>query len=356
MGIRMKNFEYLRILSILMIIAFHYVYHGGMGRDNSFSLISITWDFIYHLGELGVTCFFLISGYFLNDTIFRLRKVFLLLLQVEFYVVVSRLLLMSFGQPVQWSLRVFFPVIDDEYWFVHVYLLVYILQPGLKYMLPALGQNILLRILAIQVLVWSVLPTFIFTPIFALENTEAVPYYNRYIWFLLVYLIGYYIRQYGLPKPNKGIFRFTETPNWQLIALSFLLLFLAILIGELKIAPLKSTYFWTPNSTLMLFMSISLFCIFKDWEPKYNNNWVMYIATCTLGIYLLHDGAMRSFLWGQLFTYMPNGDIGPYLMQLMKVVILVFVAGVIADSIRKVIERRVIVPIIDKIQIDGEEK
>ena len=350
MSIRKINFEYLRILSIIMIIAFHCVYHGGMGRDNSFTLIRATGDMIYHLGELGVSCFFLISGYFLTDSTFRLRKVILLLLQVEFYVVISRLFLISFGQPVQWRLRDFFPVVDDEYWFIHVYLLVYILQPGLKNMLPSLGQNILLWILSTQVLVWSVLPTFILTPIFSLENTEAVPYYNRYIWFLLVYLIGYYIRQHGLPKPKKGTLHITEAPNWQFIALSFLLLFLAVLIGELEITPFNATYFWTPNSTLMLFMSISVFCAFKDWEPRHNSKWVRYIASCTLGTYLLHDGAIRPFLWEQLFAYQPNGEFGPYILQLMKVVILILTVGIIVDSVRKVIERRIVVPILDNIQ------
>lgn len=350
MSIRKENFEHLRIISIIMIISFHCVYHGGLGRDNLNLLSRVTWDIIYHLGELGVSCFFLISGYFLLDTKFRFRKLLLILLQVEFYVVVSRLLLISFGQPVQWSLRNFFPLVDDEYWFVHVYLLVYILQPGLKRMLPALGQNTLFRFLSTQVMIWSILPTFFLTPVFNLENTEVIPYYNRYVWFLLVYLIGYYIRQYGISKPKDEMLHSSEPTRWQLVTLSFILLILAVLVGELGITPFSPTYFWTPNSTLMLFMSIALFCVFKDWKTRHSSKWVRYIASCTLGIYLLHDGAMRPFLWEQLFAYQPNGEFGPFILQLMKVVILIFTAGIIVEGIRKAIERRLVVPILDNIE------
>ena len=111
MSTRRSNFEYLRIISILMIIAFHCVFHGDSGMDSS-PIIShrITRDVVYYFGELGVSCFFLISGFFLIDTTFKVKKLVLFLLEMEFYVVVSRLLLIFFNQPVQWSLRDFFPI------------------------------------------------------------------------------------------------------------------------------------------------------------------------------------------------------------------------------------------------------
>lgn len=351
MSTRRANFEYLRILCILMIIAFHCVFHGGIEYSTSYSLCRLVSDIVYHFGELGVSCFFLISGYFLSETNFKPRKLLLLVLEIEFYVVVSKLILLAFGESTQWALRDFFPILDDGYWFIHVYLLIYILQPVLKKMLPVLGQKTMFCLLLSQIIIWSVLPTFFLVPIFRLNDTESIPYYSRYVWFLVVYLVGYYIRQYGIPRPQKDYLHISEAPKWQIVLSPFVMLLLAILLGESGFIPsFHATYFWTPNSTLMLIMSIALFCAFKDWTPKHNRKWIVYLASCSLGVYLLHDGALRSFLWGKLLTYQATSNITLYSFHLLKAVIVVFVTGVAIDSIRKLIEKAAVIPLLDCIQ------
>ena len=64
---RESNFELLRILAMLMIVASHYAVHG-IGFDNwtTGSLVN-RWciAFFFSGGEIGVALFFMISGYFL---------------------------------------------------------------------------------------------------------------------------------------------------------------------------------------------------------------------------------------------------------------------------------------------------
>lgn len=64
---RSSNFELLRIISILLIIAFHYCIYGNGGKifslnistNQIFAIIFGSW------GVLGVDCFIFISAYFL---------------------------------------------------------------------------------------------------------------------------------------------------------------------------------------------------------------------------------------------------------------------------------------------------
>lgn len=73
-SLRSSNFELLRILSMLMIVASHYAYFGVMhiGESDaslwlSGSLAHKLFSCFLQMGELGVALFFMISGYFLIE-------------------------------------------------------------------------------------------------------------------------------------------------------------------------------------------------------------------------------------------------------------------------------------------------
>ena len=341
---RAINIDSLKVVGVLMIIAFHYVYHGRAGLNATSIIVRFVAEVVYHFGELGVSCFVLASGYFLEDTIFRPRKLVCLILQVEFYVVISKLILSALGQPTQWKILDFFPFLYGEYWFINVFLLIYILQPFLKRMVISLEQRQLWLLIISQAVIWSLIPTLIFS-IFIKGSTEAMPYYNRYIWFLLVYLIGYYMRKYSFPLSKHDVLHLAETKRWIKILFPFALLILFIITGERGLWPYSATFFWTPNSLLMLIMSVALFAAFRDWKPKFDGRWVAFAAQNTLGIYLLHDGELRPYLWS-MFPCDDSVGLVRYIAQLIVVVAFVVFIGVIIDTLRGLIEKKTIVPLI----------
>lgn len=72
--LRSSNFELLRIISMLMIVASHYVYFGVMRIGESDASLWLSGSLAHKLfscflllGELGVALFFMISGYFLIE-------------------------------------------------------------------------------------------------------------------------------------------------------------------------------------------------------------------------------------------------------------------------------------------------
>ena len=85
-NVRSSNFELLRIISMILIIAHHYAVHSGFSFDAaSMSLHRFFVQFLSSGGKIGVNLFVLISGYFLLDSTFRIKKAIRLFAEVLFY-------------------------------------------------------------------------------------------------------------------------------------------------------------------------------------------------------------------------------------------------------------------------------
>ncbi len=346
---RDSNIDSLRVLSILLIIAFHFVYHGSFGISSTDIYASFAGKIVYHFGELGTSCFVLISGYYLERTSFKPRKAILFVLEIEFYVVISKIILWAFGTPVNWEMLDFFPLFANEYWFIHVYLLIYCLQPFLKKVLMPLDQKQLHMLILGQVLIWSVIPTVAYSSLFK-GSTESMPYYNRYIWFLIVYIIGYYLQKYPVPFPKYDFLHLADAKKWMVLILPFELLILFILTGERGLWPFSATFFWRPNSFLMLWMSVALFIAFRDWKPLKRRKYIEIAASTTLGIYLLHDGELRPFLWRDLFQIGDDVNLLEFMGWLILVTGIVFIVGMIVDLGRQFLEKIILIPAVGAIQ------
>lgn len=84
--IRQSNFELLRIISMLMIIAVHFVGHSGFSGVTDITANTVYIRFLAGGAQIGVNIFFLISGYFLiNEKRFRLSRLIKLWLTLFSY-------------------------------------------------------------------------------------------------------------------------------------------------------------------------------------------------------------------------------------------------------------------------------
>lgn len=71
---RNSNIEALRIISILLIICHHYVIHGFSEVENISMMNQYLLGILSLGGKLGVTCFILISGYYMINIRFTVKK------------------------------------------------------------------------------------------------------------------------------------------------------------------------------------------------------------------------------------------------------------------------------------------
>lgn len=85
-SVRDSNLEFYRIITMLLIVAHHYVVNSGvmdLMYKNPFSANAI-FLFIFGMwGKIGINCFVLITGYFMCKRTITVRKFLKLLLEIE---------------------------------------------------------------------------------------------------------------------------------------------------------------------------------------------------------------------------------------------------------------------------------
>lgn len=340
---RSTNFEVLRIIAIIFIVIFHCTYKTGWSIDAMPFGNRLVADSFMMLGEIGVNLFVLISGYFLIRGRFSWRKLILLLIEVMFYNYLSVLAVNNFNLGSFFAtieIHDVFPTVFGVYWFTTAYVLLYLLSPFLAKGFRALGRAEAKRLIVIMLVVWCVIPT-----VAALghegNDAEAFLFFNRFLWMVVLFCIGGYVSVHGVSLRLLG-----EGPGRCLLlaAAVFGLIVLFMLCVELNpgaadaIGIHSARYFWPPNTVPLLCFSFLLFMVFARIKMPCIGA-VNAIASTTLGIYLLHDGALQNRIWNVIFDGSQFVD-----SPLMALVVLgeaaaVFAVGAAIDLVRKIPER-----------------
>lgn len=344
---RQSNMELLRIVSILLIVIFHCVYKSGFSFEPGFSANKLIVKTFWMFGELGVNLFILLSGYFMITSKFKWRKLVLLLTEVSFYHLLITLFACRIGIYQVEGIRniflaFFFPITLNRYWFITAYIIVYLLSPYFNVFAHAMDQRIYKKFLFTVLFLYSLMPT-VFGVFF--NTTETLLYYNRLIWLIIMYFVGAYIRLYALSMiRSMKAAMMTSASAFGVMIGSILLIdhfnqFFAVL-GTMEIA-----YFWPPNTVPMVFLSLGVFGVFLHIKMPYNVV-INRVASTTLGIYILHDGILARWLWRTVIQC-ANYQNSPCLIFHILVAGGVFLAGMLIDLGRQVLEKYVFYKILD---------
>lgn len=338
---RESNFELLRIFSMLLIISFHYVYKSGY-IVTELTLSNTIIKFFYFFGELGVNLFILITGYFQVKGNFSLKKLIKIILEVNFYYILSMFINnLLFGLPFTFleSKRslflMFFSVIFNRYWFITAYVLLYILSPFINMFMKKLAKKDLKKFILTILILWCIIPTFFG---FLSNTSESLLFYNRFIWLLIVYIIGAYIRLYSLElfKSKRNIY--ISNIITTLIMLLSIVVIWKFKMFFAKVGTTELAYFWHPNTIPMLLLSVGIFEMFANFKIK-NNKFINLMASTTLGIYVLHDGILQNYLWNVLFKTNASLNTNYFLVHIILATFIIFIAGSIIDLLRQLLEK-----------------
>ena len=136
---RKSNFELLRIISIVLILFHHLAYHNELyflANDNINKYIGI---FLFTFGKIGVNLFVLISGYFMINQSLKLKKLFMLWLQIFIYSAGIMLIMtcLKIYNPtgIFDVLKYFLPISYNIYWFATAYIGMYLFTPFINSLL-----------------------------------------------------------------------------------------------------------------------------------------------------------------------------------------------------------------------------
>lgn len=314
---RSSNIELLRIVAMLMIVTLHLLGndHGNvLSKTEPFSLAwTVTW-WLEALCTAAVNCFVLITGYFGAGTRdegdfdadgravkSRFKKILRLCVTVWFYHWIGFITAVGLHRcpPDRSTLPVAAaPILSNTYWFITTYICLCFLSPYINAMIKKLNQNAHSRLTVLSVLLFSVIPT-------------ALPMWDTFssgggggiVWFTVVYIIGAYLRYYGVPA------RISEWKSKQWLAV-YLSSSLILIFSKVFIAFATQTFIGHTVGTSLLYPycspvclleSVSLFMAFLKMKTDSDSTLaraVFKISPLMFGVYIIHENPFtKSALW-----------------------------------------------------------
>lgn len=322
--LRESKLEILRIFSMFFIVLGHAVVHGKLMESkliyNELSLVGL------QLGSrIGVNCFVLISGYFMVKSKYKREKLNFLIIQIFSYSIIITGGLMIMGI-IPFSIKniiyATLPIITSQYWFATAYVLLYLFTPYLQIMVNTITQKQHFILICIMLTVWSVIPTLLI----------GNPGYSNLSWIICLWLIAAYIRLYYDNIASVKV--------WHGVLFLFVIIGITVFIYYIG----KDNDFIKQNAVYLLaemnkvpavICSLLLFLGFKNLEIK-SNYLLNSIASCTFGVYLLHDNPqIRNFLWEQLCSNQNYIDSPLLIVRITICVIIIFILGVMVEIFRK---------------------
>ena len=319
-SVRQSNFELLRMIAMVIIVAGHFGSHSGFDFPSDRITMNRLWIEFFEIGgNISVNVFVLLSGYFLiKSESSRTKKLIQLWLQLFFYSLIIYFVFVIAGKdPLAFGeiIRRVLPVSFVQWWFASTYFVLALFSPYLNSLLKSFGRKQYLGLLALMCFCWSIMPTV----------TGQAFEGNFLLWFAFLYALGGYIRLYGLPASLSA---------GKLIALSLLcviLTYLTVVILDflsLKHEYLRSKtfYFYEIRRIPLLVISVLLFCGFARLRIR-SSRWINTLASAMFGVYLIHDHAyVRYYLWLDLFHNRDHGG-DPLLILRFAGEVLLVMAG-----------------------------
>jgi len=334
---RINGLDYLKTISIIMIILFHYIYNSGFDIDEFTGIQRIIIDIIYMFGEIGVDCFALSTGFLsAGKTNFEThyKKVVNLWLRVLFFSVIVSFLIYFWVDRFEINankiIHVVMPISFGTWWYTSAYFVIFLIIPIISKALALLSKKEFRYLLTCLLGYFSVIATAFG---FVSKNPEKIYGYNRFVFLLLMICVGEYWKLHVFTDEKQII----QSRVWK-ITLSVVWIFLLAYFIITERWPMlidgffDPRYFWPPNTVITVLISVSLFAIFVNSKFK-QNKLVSLIAASTLGIYQIHGGISSALWWKRIFhTNVASGS-WLFLAEMVVAILLIVICGVILDFI-----------------------
>ena len=336
---RRSNLELYRIITMLFIIAHHYVVHSGLRGLGPVAEDPLSFHSMFILvfgawGKTGINCFILITGYFMCTRNITLKKFLKLFCEIMFYMILVVILIEATGyQHLSFSevLSYLLPIRDLNTDFYCGFLVFYLFIPFLNILVRHMGERTHVRLLALLSFAYIFLGT---VPGFSVTM-------NNSVWFIVLYFIASYIRLY--PKKLFSNRRFWGIATLACIFVSALSVVLCTRFGVASGRGISSSWHFVmdSNTLLAVLTALSSFMYFNNLNiPR--SRIINTIASTTFGVLLIHanGAATARWLWTDLLhTVESHATAFGYLHALLCVP-LVFAAASCIDLLRiRFIER-----------------
>ena len=338
---RRANFEFLRLYAILTIMVLHYQSSAGalVQAGEKAGAIQYIGQLLESFCIPTLATFVLITGYFNKDKKLEAKKLLGVLAQVWFYSVGVHLVLRLTGAagPVSsvWDLAMYFlPVMSVHYWYVTAFVVMEILAPVINtaaaHMKKEEMRTVLIGLFVYISLIKSVVPIHL--------TADGEGY--EFGFFILVYLIAVYMRQYG-----EDFYIGSAKKGFAVYALCCAVIYAVTLAAHaVNLKTGSFSYFISVpihlNFVFTLAASVALFRAFSYINIKEGRaaDMARLLGPLTFGVYLIHchvDVMPKWVSWfASLIGGLPENPI-LFFLWMAVVILIVFAVGACVDLLRK---------------------
>ena len=327
---RDSNLELFRIITMLFIVAHHYVVNSGLtaaggpiqsaplsGRS-IFLLLFGAW------GKTGINCFVMITGYFMCKSQISAKKFAKLVFEFMFYrMVIYLIFLISGYEPfsIKTFVKTVIPITQINTNFTSCFVMFWLFIPFLNMLIQKMNERQHIHLILLSSFLYVIL------------GTVKQVTMNYVSWFIVLYFIASYFRLYSKKS-------FDNKKLWGILTIFTILVSSTSVIAcawlGTKISKFLPFYFVTDSNTILATVTgICAFMFFKNIKLKYSPI-INTIAASTFGVLLIHANSdtMRQWLWKDTLD-----NVGHFKSSLMPLhaigsVLGIFAVCVIIDIIR----------------------
>ena len=362
-----KNYgiELLRILSMFFIVILHVIGFGGISYFcmqaepgtaellTHYKVMNVMLAFAY----CSVNCYALISGYVSCKSKFKPSKIISLWVTV---VAINLIIyLTAYIYNPEWVAayefkKVFFPLINEQYWYFTAYV-------GLLIILPALNAavNNIPEKQYRSMLIWMFVAFSVLTILSRKDLFKAVSGYSM-LWLVLMYLAGAYFRLHFNAEKKRPFFR---TGCAIVYVISALLMAFVKFHKETELLENGAgytvyAYDYQYNSVYVVICSLALFLLFVNIEVKNRiaGKVISFVSSATFGIYLIHLNYIIvdhiiSGRYGDLTSRKPVGMVIGILVASAEIFVISAFFEKIRQRVFKVLFIDKLVSLVDKIKL-----
>ena len=335
---RNYGIDALRIVSMIMIVTLHVLYHGHILESVKTGTADyyLIW-FIEAVSYCAVNCYAIVSGYVGVFSKYRISNLVLLWIRVVLYVFVitvfSKIFLFESMGKVE-LIALLFPAFSKQYWYFSAYFLLFIFMPVLNAFLRTLAKNAI-RVLIIAVVTVvtfarpiSIILSYSYLDVFRVNNGKSA------LWLMILYLVGGYIRKYGLFTRVKtrvilSLFLISSIFTW---GSKFLIQIISDkLFGVIQFDDVLFSY----DSITVLLSAIFLLLYFERVKLKKRMvEIVSFLSPLTFSVYLIHDNLfVRDYLMSKL-VWISDLSLFPMLFAIIAAVLGIYVFCSVIDLVR----------------------
>lgn len=337
MKTRNYGIDFLRMISMIMIVMLHTLGHGGILRSVSFLSVHYQIAWLLEVIAFGaVNTYAMISGFVGVDSHFKISNILTLWFQVLFYGILINtafFFLLPESRNISGWIQALFPVTRKEYWYFTAYTGVFFLSPFINQMFRNLSEKQMKTLFCFILIVFSVIPTVsqIFTPqqdVFYTGDGYSV------FWLTLMYLFGACIKKLNLISASKKkryfiIYSFCIFITWS----SKILVEKFFSINGFT---LDSSFLIHYTSPFIVVSAMSLLFVFSSMDfSDFAKKMIMLISPLSFGVYLLHDHPLvRNYIMADRFAFITNGSVLKMLLFFFGIILAIFTVGCCVDAVR----------------------